>query len=258
MHLLGQLDKVVKVMLRDAERQSELRSLETPTSTEMVSSLVLPQSQHPVAGDNVASIVGKLKDLEPYTKLLINPDLPDTAYLRYKLLKSIKTSGLGMDSKVCLQTHSMAGQTEDMHFMWTITDPHDTNQQRLVEQSCTAEVPQYHSRAIKRKFTEVANSLGITSAKARKLYRLATDDESAGRTTEEKDMDNRLNEFIQLGDETIIYDLRALNSRKEIYSEFFNMAETVINNEVDTAVDDRRHDTVVHLAKAMSTSDLYK
>lgn len=55
----------------------------------------------------------------------------------------------------------------------------------------------------------------------------------------------------------MILDLREHNEGQPTkYSVFFDHAKTYIENVVETAVDDRRHDTIQHLATAMSVSDL--
>lgn len=71
------------------------------------------------------------------------------------------------------------------------------------------------------------------------------------------DVDSRIKLFIDLEDPNIITDLRTLNSSSErtkyMYDQF-----RVLNEEVDTAVDDRRHSEITHLASALSVRDLFK
>ena len=71
------------------------------------------------------------------------------------------------------------------------------------------------------------------------------------------DVDSRIKLFIDLEDPTIITDLRTLNSSSERtkYDRFWEECDAVLNEEVDTDVDDRRHSEVTHLASALSVRD---
>ena len=65
--------------------------------------------------------------------------------------------------------------------------------------------------------------------------------------------------MVDLGDPSLIFDLRHLNpGRISRYEEFWEAAAQYIADVAETAVDDRRHDPVLHLATAMSTSHLLK
>ena len=71
-------------------------------------------------------------------------------------------------------------------------------------------------------------------------------------------MDDWVTQYIELQDESIAMDVRELDHRPANFGEFFELAAKYIDDQVETSVDDRRQDTVVHLAKAMSANDLHK
>ena len=85
------------------------------------------------------------------------------------------------------------------------------------------------------------------------------------RTTLEKEIDERIAEIFELQDPKLITDLRVNNKdQPERFSLFLEECKRYINEKVETAVDDRRHDTVannsdivVHLASALSAHNLH-
>ena len=99
-------------------------------------------------------------------------------------------------------------------------------------------------------------------------YRRLTSDNSSSRTVDEEAVDKCVNEFLSLEDPELIYNLRVNNKgQPEKYEKFLEVCQTYINSTVDTATDDRRHDStstndnettvVTHLATALSIRDLY-
>ena len=58
-------------------------------------------------------------------------------------------------------------------------------------------------------------------------------------------------------DTDIVLDLRASNGRQDNrFDVFWNECQTFLNEDLGTAVDDRRHDLITHLACAISIRDL--
>lgn len=53
-----------------------------------------------------------------------------------------------------------------------------------------------------------------------------------------------------------MYDLRNRYRQKTKFDECWSRAKDFIEEDVGSAVDDRRHSTVVHMAKAISVRDL--
>ena len=76
-------------------------------------------------------------------------------------------------------------------------------------------------------------------------------DNSASRTTPDEEIDKRLIEVFSAEDPDIIVDLRELNTNsRDNYSIFWQKCSMFL------AVHERRHDTFVFMAKAISIRDL--
>ena len=105
----------------------------------------------------------------------------------------------------------------------------------------------------------------IKSAILRKAYDYLTVDASASLTLSEAEVDKRVSEMIDLQDPELITDLRVNNlGQPERFDVFLQECQKYINQHVETAVDDRRHDTVtensevvVHFAVALNAQDLH-
>ena len=74
-----------------------------------------------------------------------------------------------------------------------------------------------------------------------------TGDKSVGPTLSEKEVDERVDLLFELEEPDFIYDLRSLNSSKQHYDVFWNKAKEFLEEDIGTAVDDRRHSGVVHV-----------
>lgn len=91
----------------------------------------------------------------------------------------------------------------------------------------------------------------------RALYKELTNDASAPNCLHEAEIDERVQMVLDMEDPDIIIDLRQLNSgRKGQYDVFWEQCKKFLEEGIGTAVDDRRHGTVTHLARAVSVRDL--
>ena len=119
------------------------------------------------------------------------------------------------------------------------------------------EIPIFHTRAMRKEFRQFCGRLcNMKPAVLRAIYKQFVGDHSAGGATE-AEIDTRIRLFLDAEDEDIILDLRSNNpGRPRKYEDFFQQVEGYLNDEADTAVDDRRHGTVVHRATALSAPKL--
>ena len=105
---------------------------------------------------------------------------------------------------------------------------------------------------------------GIKSGILREAYRRLTTDSSAPNTLSESEVDERIRKALDDEDPDLIWDLRIINNgRPDEYKVFLNKCQELAQGRIETAVDDRRHDSVdesgetaVHLAMAMSAPRL--
>ena len=89
---------------------------------------------------------------------------------------------------------------------------------------------------------------------------MLTGDVSAANTTNDAKVNERVKLALELGDPEITIDLREHGSgRARKYDAFWKIAAQFLAGKAAdavTAVDERRHDTIVHLATAISVNDL--
>ncbi|CAB5350497.1 unnamed protein product [Rhizophagus irregularis] len=125
-----------------------------------------------------------------------------------------------------------------------------------------ANAPRYHTRTMRINYLRTCELL-LPKAKPsslRTIYRMLTGDVSAAETANEARVNERVKMFLELGDPDITIDLREHNSGKPSkYDTFWKIAAQFLEGKAAdavTAVDERRHDTIVHLATAISVNDL--
>ncbi|GBC02254.1 hypothetical protein RclHR1_04520007 [Rhizophagus clarus] len=125
-----------------------------------------------------------------------------------------------------------------------------------------AEAPRYHTRAMRINYQCTCDLLlpKVKSSTLQTIYQMLTDNVSAANTTNDAKVDERVKLALELGDPDITIDLREHRSgRSSKYDTFWKIAAQFLAGkaaDVVTAVDERRHDTVVHLATAISVNDL--
>ncbi|PKY60554.1 hypothetical protein RhiirA4_484384 [Rhizophagus irregularis] len=127
-----------------------------------------------------------------------------------------------------------------------------------------ADAPHYHTRTMRINYQHTCDLLlpKVKSSALRTIYRMLTGDISAANTTNDAKVDERVRLALELGDPEITIDLREHGSgRSRKYNTFWKIsAQFLAGKAADavTAVDERRHDTVVHLATAISVNDLLR
>uniref|UniRef100_U9THL9 Uncharacterized protein n=2 Tax=Rhizophagus irregularis TaxID=588596 RepID=U9THL9_RHIID len=125
-----------------------------------------------------------------------------------------------------------------------------------------ADAPRYHTRAMRINYLRTCDLL-LPKAKPsalRTIYRMLTGEISAAENAIEAKVDECVRFALELGDPKITIDLREHNDGQPgKYNDFWKItAQFLAGKAADTvtAVDERRHDTVVHLATAISVNDL--
>ena len=82
-------------------------------------------------------------------------------------------------------------------------------------------------------------------------------DHTSSSTNDEALLDARVRQFIDMEDSDIITDLRTLNTNESSkYDIFWEECKKFLAEDISTAVDDRRHCQITHLARAISIRDL--
>lgn len=255
------MQELILSMQRDAQRHQDMREMEkSHTEYELLRlpTRVLDSPLDPI----LQALQDRIKQHEPYEHFMVNSDLPTDRKARHQCLTKIKHIGMGTAAPVMMYSCTHRGSLENLHFMWSLPE-YDLGDSGVVKQtevlqSIKLQLPKFHSRLVKAAFKEHADKLHIKPMYARILFKLATEDASAPANAATGQVDERLLQFIDTEDPNIVLDLRSLRENPSAFDGFFDMAASVIEETAGTAVDDRRHSTVVHMAAAMSGGDLYR
>ncbi|CAB4041566.1 Hypothetical predicted protein, partial [Paramuricea clavata] len=200
---------------------------------------------------------------DKYEVICANDYSPVEPTKKYSFFKELQ-----VPVKCVLFTYT--GAREHLSFIWKVPLEGDEAPEYLERNNKNiAEIknlPHYHTRAMRREFV---HSFGqVTNSKPallREAYRRLTGDRSAASSLTEAEVDARVAEMLELEDPDLICDLRVNNAgRPQEYIVFLEKCQQYIERQVETAVDDRRHDpttsdgdVVTHLATAMNTRHLY-
>ena len=172
----------------------------------------------------------------------------------------------GLNIAVLLLTYSPRNNHGNLHFIWKYDSDQSSEtvfQKSLpVVESIKPQLPPYHTREMRRslfaKFGCVSQS--VQPAVLRYFYRDLTGNCSAPSNLTEAEIDGRVRQVLDMEPEDLqtVTNLRSLNSSAEHakYDVFWDPCSQHLNKSVGTAVDDRQHSEVVHLAQAISVRDL--
>lgn len=249
------MQKLVTKLQQNAARKKELREMSGSGPECQV--LHLPQaiSDPP---DTLLKISERLELSDNYHHFTINDLLPDDRKIRHQVVQKLKSCGLR--SLCMLLSCTQRGSSVNLHFMWKVPSDCavDSDELHSVVERVKSEIPKHHTAIIRGSFIKQAALLNVKPMFARALFKIATGDAGASSNSTITDVDRRLLEFLETGDPEIITDLRTIRDNPSSYEDFFDLTSTMIEETVGTAVDDRRHTTVVHMATAMSGAELYR
>ena len=100
-------------------------------------------------------------------------------------------------------------------------------------------------------------TLSIKKSVLRHLYKDLAGDCSASVNLSESEIDERVAALFELEEPSLVYDLRDhFSGRQSKFDVFWQRAKEYLEEDIGTAVDDQRHSTVLHAAKAISVRDL--
>ncbi|CAG2243123.1 unnamed protein product [Mytilus edulis] len=198
-----------------------------------------------------------------FAPIVVNDYNPGEPNRRYDYFK-----GLIVPVKCCQFTYT--GSKEHLMFLWKVPMVSESDlltKNMQIACNLRKSLPVYHSRAMRREFLSLfGRTISNKSAFLREAYRRLTGDQSASLTASQTEVDRRISEILDNEDSELICDLR-LNNRgqPEKYNEFLSECQNYINEKLELAVDDRRHDkidkggdVITHLADAFSVRDLYE
>ena len=201
-----------------------------------------------------------LDKCDPYSPVFVNDFQPEEASprtWRENLRKAMK-------EKTMLFTYSSGNNKGDFLFVWKVCSDECEASMTLHNHGAISNVLEtmntYHSRYMRKVFAERCSRIcHMSPAVKRCLYRELTSDCSASETVSQSKVDGRVRFLFESEDCDLIPDLRHLNEgRPEVYNSFWAACAQYIEEMSLAAADDRRHDSVVHLATALSAPDMHK
>ena len=199
---------------------------------------------------------------DPYETLCVNDFAPGDPRRRFDYVK-----GLVVPVKCIKFTYS--GSKEHLIFLWKVDISHSESQILSQNMKIAAELrktfPVYHTRAMRREFMSLfGRQIHGKAGFLREAYRRLTGDASTSINSCTAEVDKRISDILEMEDPDLICDLRVNNTgQPEKYHTFLEECQKHIASNLETAVDDRRHDkiadgdVVTHFADAFSVRDLY-
>ena len=178
--------------------------------------------------------------------------LPSDRRRRYKYIEHVKTR---LKVPTVLVLYSPGGNIGNLYWIWhtTCTDISTALQScQPILEGIRSDIPQFHTRAMRQAAYEKYGLISscIKKSVLRHTYKDLVGDSSAAANTSQAELRTC---FFELEEPGLVYDLRQLYSgRASVYNAFWDVAKEFLEEDVGTAVDDRRHAQVVHLAKAIS------
>ena len=166
---------------------------------------------------------------------------------------------LQLSFSIGVYIHQRKNFLGNLTFVWRLPSNNERNQENLIEtlNSIKKTIPIYSTRAMRKDFFDRYSKFGIEPAVLRDIYRFTTNDESAGSSQKEVEVDKRLINFIlESNDTDLLWDLRKLNGRPQ--NPAFNPFWEELQKYIDefAAVDERRHSDILYLPVATSIENL--
>ena len=192
--------------------------------------------------------------------MILNDLVPTMSRDHYQFTQNLKENGCQLNT--VLYTYSIGDNKGIYHFLWLISPDFSADEIQLqnaaLVQTLDADMPKFHSRVMRQNFISLFGRMAnVKPAYLREIYHELTGDCSAASSQVECHVDERVRQTLKLEDPDVIVDLRQHNKgHSSKYTEFWKACENYIQGNIETAVDDRRHEPIEHLAVAMSVPDL--
>lgn len=261
------MHKYIDYLKKKAEQMNQNRQLMFPVrSMDETKSITVIRPCYvvkPGTASRYRALVDSVQKLEIYKPICLDEYTPQNTRERRYFLDNMKH---GLPYK-CVHLKFSAGNNLESHnFLWKIpggvseTDSDVMQKNSDVIQNLSKDLPEYHTRAMRRAFMSKASLLcSLKLSDARYIYKSLAGDCSLAENETEKEVDLRVQQAFEMEDPDIITDLRHHNTgQPSRYETFFNHAKQYLENVVETAVDERRHDQFTHMAQAMSVPDLLR
>ena len=207
----------------------------------------------------IAKIEEKLNTLEPFKPVAVREIITPGLERRrvHDIIDMIKTTGL--NKKSVLYVHHVGGNKQNLNMLWRLDDTNDMGDliKRCTStiQDVKASVPTYERRVTKRAFIEAYGKYACKTV-LRSMFANLTGSASAPTNLSAKEIDERFAIALECEDTSIIWDLRHVSkvNSSDQFKVFFEETEKYLSE--DLAVHERRHGSILYLAKAVGFRDL--
>ena len=234
--------------------QEQIRSVENSLTVQFI------QQRHTVASP-LQPLCSSIADAGLDSPVFLQDAgvLPVDRRRRYDYMENVKG---GLDVPIILLTYSAGGSHGNLYWAWNTSAANISSAlqscQPIIER-VKQEIRKFHTRAMRKVAFEKYGLItpSVKKAVLRHLYKDLVGDDSTAATASQEEVDARVSAFFDLEEPDLVFDLRHLYcGRASKFDMFWAKAKEFLEEDVGTAVDDRRHSQVVHLAKAISVRDL--
>lgn len=213
----------------------------------------LPCSIEGVSGD-YQEVDDVLSSRPEYSPVCLNDFAPSDRYKRRHWLDK-----LALPYKVTVMKYPHGNSLGTLYFLWKVPEKIDETQNARLVVQLSQEVHKYSTREMRKNFTEKYHYVAKTSKSIlRSIYRELSDDSASAPTLQQQVVDTRVaNAVLATGSPDIMLDLRKLNGnpKSTLFDDFW-LELSAFLEEVNPAVDDRRHGETLHMPIAVSIRHL--
>ena len=189
-----------------------------------------------------------------YFPVCLNKFAPSDRYTRSHWLDK-----LGLPYKVMLMQYPYGNNLGTLSFIWKVPQQADETQNARVMLQASQDVQKYSTREMRREFiNNYQRFVSPSKSILRHMYQALTDDASSAPTAQQRAVDERVAKaLLEIEAPEIIFDLRKLNGNPKAthFDDFWAELSTFLE-EINPAVDDRRHGETLHMPIAVSVRHL--
>ena len=209
----------------------------------------------------LATLSLAVEESNNFQYLVVNDFAPSDPIKKFQYIDALKK---GLTVRCMLFNYTPGSNIGNQWYIWKVGSSSEDECELLATSQKTIEeikksLPVFHSRAMRKamylKYGRICPT--IKPATLRYLYHDLTGDNSVSANLDEAEIDHRMHQLIDMEDSEIIVDLRHHNHKQSVskYEQFWVECEKFLNEDIGTAVDERRHGEVTHLARAISLRD---
>ena len=253
--LVDSLHAYKQYLCHQCDRVKSHQQLPQPVCSETNASLVTVSAKS-TNSSQYQEMMEKLVNLPLYEPLFLNDIAPVDRYQRRKWLAEIS-----VPFPIMLYKYAYGSNIGTLVYAWRIPEDESVDNTIIAQvfaQLCSKQ-SFYSTRAMRRDFLDKYNHLAkISKMFLRNIYRTLLQDCSAAEYSSEADVDERVAKaVVELDDPDIVLDLRKLNGKPNstMFDEFWHELQLYMD-EVNLAVDERRHGDVLHMPLAISIRNL--